>query len=84
MKRKESKYAIRCESYCGPVFGYQSTHDICIYDKCNEKDSCSINNDDTNGYECHPQFKSSLFVNTAGLDKTNRFSVMDYEVYTHN
>ena len=81
MKRKESKYAIKCEFYCGPIFGYQSTHDIYIDDNCNKKDNCSINNDDTNGYECHPEYKSSLFVDTAGPDEENKFRVLDYEVF---
>ena len=81
MKRKESKYAIECDPYYGPIFGYQSTHDIYIDDNCNKKDNCSINNDDTNGYECHPQYKRSLFVNTAGVDEENKFSVLDYEVF---
>ncbi len=81
MKRKESDCAIECESYYGPVFGYQSTHDIYIDDNCNEEDNCSINNDDTNGYECHPQYRKSLFVNTAGVDEENKFSVLDYEVF---
>ena len=40
-----------------------------------------INNDDTNGYECDPDYKCSLFVNTAGPDDTNYFSVLDYEVF---
>ena len=83
MKRKESDCAIRCESYYGPVFGYQSTHDIYIYDYCNERDNCFIDNDGTNGYECHPQYKKSLFVNTAGPDKENKFSVLDYEVFAY-
>ncbi len=43
-----------------------------------------ISNDGTHGYECHPEYKSSLFVNTAGPDEENYFSVLDYEVYTHN
>ncbi len=81
MKRKESKYAIRCNPCYGPVFGYQSTHDINIGHYCNEEDSCSINNDGTNGYECHPQYRKSLFVNTAGVDEENKFSVLDYEVF---
>ena len=81
MKRKESKYAIRINPCYGPVFGYQSTHDISIHNNCNERDSCFINNDDTNGYECHPQYRKSLFVNTAGVDEENKFRVLDYEVF---
>ena len=78
MKRKESEYAIRCNSDCGPIFGYD---DIQIGDKCNRENSCSINNDGTNGYECYLQFKSSLFVASAGPDRKNEFRVLDYEVY---
>ncbi len=74
-KRRESDRAINC--YYGPSFG---DDDISISVNCNEN-SCSINNDGTHGYECHPQYKSSLFVNTAGPDERNSFSVLDYEVY---
>ena len=81
MKRKESDCAITCNPRYGPVFG---NNDICIDDNCTEENSCYIDNDDTNGYKCHPQYKSSLFVNTAKANKENYFSVLDYEVYTHN
>ena len=81
MKRKESKYAIYCDSYRGPIFGYQSTRDIYIGNYCNKEDSCFIDNDGTRAYECHPQYKKSLFVNTAGVDEENKFSVLDYEVF---
>ena len=79
MKREESEYAIECYSDYGPVFGKSDLH---IADNCNEENSCWIDNDGTNGYECDAQYKSSLFVNTAGTDECNRFSVMDYEVFT--
>ena len=72
MKRKESKYAIDCSYYDGPRFG---NNDICITDNCNEENSCYTNNNGTNGYNCHPQYKSSLFVNK------DKFSVLDYEVF---
>ena len=49
----------------------------------NEK-KCMIRNDGKHGYECHPEYKSSLFVNTAGPDEENKFTVLDYEVYIHN
>ncbi len=81
MKRKESSSTIGCFSfydYEGPIFG---DNDIHIYHNCDEKNSCLINNDGTRGYECHHEYKSSLFVNTAGPDKENKFSVLDYEVY---
>ena len=80
MKRKESSKAISCYSIHGPIF----CDDIYIGDNCNKENSCWIGNDGTNGYECHLQYKSSLFVNTNKPDNTNRFSVLDYEVYTHN
>ena len=76
MKRKESEYAIRCNSYYGPIFG---NPDISIGYYC--FNSCYIDNNGTRGYECHPEYKSSLFVNTAGPDECNRFSVLDYEVF---
>ena len=81
MKREESDDAIECDSDKGPIFGNYDSIDIHIGEICNEKDSCSINNDDTFGYECHPEYKQSLFVNTAGVDEENRFSVLDYEVF---
>ena len=82
LKRKESEYAIRCDLRYGPIFGNDCDNfDICIYENCNKKDSCCIFIDGTRGYECHPQYKSSLFVNTAGTNEENNFSVLDYEVF---
>ncbi len=78
MKRKESEYAIICDSDCGPVFG---KNDIVIANNCNEENSCFIGNDGRGGYECDPSYKESLFVNTVGLDKGSYFTVLDYEVY---
>ena len=80
MKRKESEYAIKYHPDYGPIFGY----DIYIGDNCNRENSCIIDNNGTSGYECHPEYKSSLFVNTAGRDDWNYFSVFDYEVYCKN
>ncbi len=70
MKREGSRYAIECCPIDGPIF-----YDIYINYKCNKENSCFIYNDGTRGYECHPQYKSLLFV-----DKDN-FSVLDYEVF---
>ncbi len=80
MKRKESYIAIYCHSDGGPAFGSHN-EDLIIDAFCYEEDSCSIYNIGTSSYECHPEYKSSLFVNTAGPDDTNCFSVLDYEVY---
>ena len=82
MEREESWYAIDCGSEFGPMFGSYGC-DILLGNNCNGKDSCYIGNDGTKGYECHPQYKESLFVNTAGPDNLNPFSVLDYEVFTH-
>ncbi len=78
MKRKESKYAIYCDPNYGPRFGYDN---IYIVNNCNKENSCWINNNGKEGYECHPEYKNSLFVNTAGPNKGNKFSVLDYEVF---
>ncbi len=76
MKRKESDCAIECDYFCCPLF----------YDDINMSNGIgksyrSIHNDGKHAYECHPEYKSSLFVNTAGPDEENKFSVLDYEVY---
>ena len=76
MKRIESRYAIICNSISGPLFHI----DVCIH-LGNYLNDSFINNNGTNAYECHPEYKSSLFVNTAGSDKANKFSVLDYEVF---
>ena len=81
MKRKGSRYAIYCDSGCGPVFGDGWGFDICIKGNFYKESSCSIENDGRHGYECHPEYKRSLFVNTAGCDEKNMFRVLDYEVF---
>ena len=78
MKKKKSTCAIICHSYNGPRFGYG---DIYISYRCNKENKCTIRHKGT--YECHPEYKSSLFVNIAGPDEDNDFTVLDYEVYTH-
>ena len=78
MKRKESKYAIYCSFHCGPSFGSDGRN-ILLLNRCNGDEFCRINAN--NEYECHPEYKSSLFVNTAGPDEENLFTVLDYEVY---
>ena len=81
MKRKESDCAIECDPFYGPIFCNDYYYDIHICDNCNKENSCSIRNDGRRGYECHPQYKSSLFVNTGRPDENNIFSVLDYEVF---
>ena len=79
---RNRQYAINGFNAFGPVFG--EGFDIFIKDNCNKENSCYIGNDGTHGYKCHPQYKSSLFVNTNEPDNKNAFTVLDYEVYTHN
>ena len=82
MKRKESGYAIECSPDCGPIFCGNGA-DLNISDNCNNNNRSYIYNDGR-GYDCHPEYKSSLFVNTNDSDKSNHFIVSDYEVFAYN
>ena len=82
MKRKESGYAIECNSDCGPMFCGKG-YDLFISDNCNCNNR-SYTYNDGRGYDCHPEYKSSLFVNTNDSDKPNHFIVSDYEVFAYN
>ena len=83
MKKKEGAYAIHCDSECGPLFRCSNVNgsDIYIADKCNKENCCSIYNDGMKGYEGHHEYKASLFVNTNEPDRSNFFTVLDYEVF---
>ena len=76
MKRKESDRAISCLSKAGLAFGT----DILMLTR-NNLSLCFIHNNGTHGYECHPEYKSSLFVNTAGPNEMNKYTLLDYEVF---
>ncbi len=78
INRESSEFAIVCNSFDGPIFGNDDIH---IGDNCNNETECYIENNGSKGYECHPGYKSTLFVNTAGTDEKNYFSVLDYEVF---
>ena len=80
MKRKESGYAIECNSDCGPMFCGKG-YDLFISDNCNSNNR-SYTYNDGRGYDCHPVYKNSLFVNTNDSDKPNYFKVSDYEEFT--
>ena len=69
---------ISCYPSYGPIFGDSDIH---ISDNCNRENSCWIGPSSRLHYYYHPEYKSSLYVGTAGPDETNRFSVSDYEVY---
>ncbi len=82
-KRIESKYAIAIISNIGPIFcGDEDGADIQLK---NRNGLCYVitENDGTHGYECHPEYKSSLFVNTNDPDIKNISQVLDYEVFAH-
>ena len=81
MKRNKSLGSTYCNLTQGPTFCETYVNGIHIYDECNTGDECFVKCDDTRDYECHPQYKSSLFVNTAGINEENCFYVLDYEVY---
>ena len=84
MKRKDSREAIYCDFCWGPYFLDIAMESGGVSLNEEMKSDCYINNDGIRGYECHPEYKCSLFVNTAGPDSINYFSVLDYEVYTHD
>ena len=83
IKKRNCINSIKCDPRFGPTFTNIPIFkfDIFIGDNCNRNNSCYIDNDGTNGYECDPQYKESLFVNTAGPNERNKFSVLDYEVF---
>ena len=86
MKRKGSSKAIGCDPNWGPMFydGKSCGADLYISNNCNNNHENFILNDGTRGYNCHPEYKSSLFVNTNDSDKSNHFIVSDYEVFAYN
>ena len=81
MKKKDSDRAIKCNPGNGPIFGPGC--DICIRYNCNKNGGWTCYGNSVSSYECNNSLKQSLFVNTAGPNEKNDFSVLDYEVYTH-
>ena len=80
MKKKDSDRAIKCNPRYGPIFGYGC--DIGIRDNCNKNGGWTCYGDSDSSYECNNSLKQSLFVNTAGPNEQNDFSVLDYEVFS--
>ena len=76
---KRGSWAIRCDPRYGPIFCNYAFID----DNCDKENSCRICKDYDGEYECHPIYKESLFVNTAGPDAQNYFTLLDYEVYAY-
>ena len=79
MKKKDKRAIIFIPNY-GPSFD----GNIYISYLCNQNNISKIGDNKNHNYECHPQYKSSLFVNTAGPTDDNYFTVLDYEVYTNH
>ena len=86
MKRKKIENDFELGNVFGPIlFNYAYAHsDICITEKSTRKTICAIDNNGYHRYGCHPEYKCSLFVNTAGPVENNYCTILDYEVYTHN
>ncbi len=83
LKKKDRNRAICCYPSYGPTFSYGP--DIGIGDNCNRDYGGSTNfGNSSSSYEYDSSYRKSLFVNTAGPDKTNYFKVSDYEVFTYN
>ena len=81
MKRKDSEYAIYCDFCIGPNFYDIAMESGGIFLNEEMKSDYYISNNGNGGYECHPEYKSSLYVNTGGPDEINFFSLLDYEVF---
>ena len=81
MKKNGSNSVIYCNPNFGPQFGNGSP-DIFIVDNCYDENSCLINESSRLQYDCHSDYKSSLYVGSNGPDNTNWFTVLDYEVYS--
>ena len=80
MKREDRHSAITCYYGYGPIFG--SGRDICIRDNCNKNGGLTCYGNSNSSYKCNNSLKQSLFVNTAGPNERNDFSVLDYEVFS--
>ena len=77
--KKENRYrTIKCNPRTGPIFGC----DIGICDNCNRNGGWTCYGNSDSSYECNNSLKQSLFVNTAGPNEQNDFSVLDYEVFS--
>ena len=86
MKRKKIENDFELGNEFGPFFknNVNPHSDIRIIKNSKRKNICAIDNNGYHRYGCHPQYKCSLFVNTAGPVEDNYCTILDYEVYTHN
>ncbi len=81
MNTKRLPWAIHCTSDNGPHFCSLNSSNIIIRDKCNIEDSCVIDIGGSQECECHPLYRSALFVRTDIPSSPNFFTVLDYEVF---
>ena len=82
MKKKYRYRAIACYPGYGPIFGSGRDKGIC--DNCNKNGGWTCYGNRDSSYECNNSLKQSLFVNTAGPNEQNDFSVLDYELYSNS
>ena len=78
MKRKGSEWVVYYHYIYGIIFDYDI---FILFGNCLNRSY--IKTDCFGGNEYHPEYRSSLFVNTAGPNEKNYFSVLDYEVFTY-
>ena len=79
MRKNFSKRFYIYPARIGPRNGLND-NDIELSDNCDLSLSY-ISNDGAGCFDCHPQYKCSLFVNTARPDRMNTFKVWDFEVF---
>ena len=73
MKRKDSREAIYCDFCWGPYFLDIAMESGGVSLNEEMKSDYYIHNNGKGSYECHPEYKSSLYVNTGGPEETNFF-----------
>ena len=78
MKKNDTHTAIYCHPNYGPFFW----EDVLVISDKGDKEKCWTNNN-CRSYECDPEYKRSLFVNTSSSNHTNDFNILDYEVFAH-
>ena len=79
--KKETSSAIYCDFCWGPYFLDIAMKSGGVSLNKEKKSDYYIDNNGKGSYECHPEYKSSLYVNTGGPDETNFFSLLDFEVF---
>ena len=83
-KKKNMKNSIFSTPNCGPIFGSQFNANLYISNNCSMINNSYIYCDKDSEYEYNQTYQSSLFVNSNEMQSTNRFTVLDYEVYLMN